>query len=330
MFGSAMKMRISHQCWGSFLPGLAIFTFLNSCAASDQPATSSPPELVRRVVQNEITKSSGSSTGFMYKDQRKTPHVSQTKLMVETRDATAGLLVEQGGHPLTPEQQKAEKARLQNYINNPGELNKKRRQEKEDAERTAKIVKALPDAFLYEADGTERGADGVGQPGHELIRLKFRPNPSYDPPSRVEQVLTGMQGHLLIDAKENRIAEIDGTLQKEVGFGWGILGHLDRGGRFLVQQGDVGNQQWEVTRMELSFTGKVFFLKKLSIRSSDVFTEFRPVPANLTFAQGVELLEKEIAEHQSAGATKEHQQKTYKTKEQQTKEQAEEHVCCDR
>jgi len=325
MFGSAMKMRIRHQWWGSFLPGLVIFAFLISSAASGQPTPPSPAELVRRVVQNEITKSGDSNTGFMFKDQRKTPHVSQTKLMVETRDATAGLLVAQDGHPLTPEQQKAEEARLQNYIKNPEELNKKRRQEKEDAEHTARIVKALPEAFLYAADGTEPGTDGVGQPGHELIRLKFRPNPSYDPPSRVEQVLTGMQGQLLIDSQENRIAEIDGTLQKDVGFGWGILGHLDRGGRFLVQQGDVGNEQWEVTRMELSFTGKIFFLKKLSIRSSDVFSEFRPVPASLTFAQGVELLEKEIAEHQSAGGTKEHQQETYKTKEQ-----AEEHVCCDR
>src|SRR5260370_5011334 len=320
-----MKMGTRHECWRSFLPGLAIFTFLISSAARGQPTPPSPAELVRRAVQNESTKHRDLSIGFMFKDQRKTPHVSQTKLMVETRDAVAGLLVEQDGHRLTPEQQRAEEAGLQNYIKNPEELNKKRQQEKEDAERTAKIVKALPDAFLYEADGTEPGTDGVGEPGHELIRLKFRPNPSYDPPSRVEQVLTGMQGYLLIDAKENRLAEIDGTLQKEVGFGWGILGHLDRGGRFLVQQGDVGNQQWEVTRMELSFTGKIFFLKKLSIRSSDVFSEFRPVPASLTFAQGVELLEKEIAQHKSAGGTKEHQQETYKTKEQ-----AEEHVCCDR
>ena len=325
-----MKMRTRHECLRRFLPGLAIFAFLIPCVASDQPAIPSPAELVRRVVQNEITKSSDSSTYFMFKDQRKTSHVSQTKLMVETRDATAGLLVAQDGRPLTPEQQKAEEARLQNYINNPEELNKKRRQEKEDAEHTARIVKALPEAFLYETDGTEPGTDGVGQPGHELIRLKFRPNPSYNPPSRVEQVLTGMQGYLLIDAKENRIAEIDGTLQKEVGFGWGILGHLDRGGRFLVQQGDVGNQQWEVTRMELSFTGKILFLKKLNIRSNDVFSDFHPVPASLTFAQGVELLEKEIAEHQSAGGTKERKQETYKTKEHQTKEQAEEHVCCDR
>ena len=105
-------------------------------------------------------------------------------------------------------------------------------------------------------------------------------------------MLTGLHGHLLIDATENRIAEIDGTLQKEVEFGWGILGHLSPGGRFLVQQCKLGDQHWEVSHMELAFTGKVLFVKKLSIHSNDTFTDFHPVPSNLTFAEGVELLKK--------------------------------------
>ena len=231
----------------------------------------------------------------MFRDQRKTAHTNQTKLMVETHEGTAGLLIEMDGRALTPQQRQAEEARLQNYIHNPEELNRKRKQEKEDSERTIKIMKALPSAFTYEREGTERGTAAVGSPQDELVRLKFRPNPEYEPPSRVEQVLTGMVGHLLIDPRQNRIAEIDGTLEKDVSFGWGFLGHLDRGGRFLVQQADVGNGQWEITRMELSFTGKVLFVKKLSIHSSDSFSDFRSVASDLSFAQGVVLLEKEAA-----------------------------------
>jgi hypothetical protein len=179
-------------------------------------------------------------------------------------------------------------------------LERKRKQEKEDAERTEKILRALPDAFLFEDDGTQEGTSTVGHVGDQLVRLKFRPNPNYDPPSRVEQVLTGMAGHVLIDAEEKRVAEIDGTLEKEVGFGWGILGHLDRGGRFFVQQADVGEHHWEVTRMVLSFTGKILFFKKLNIQSNEVFSDFRPVPADLTFAQAVELLKKQASQSESA------------------------------
>jgi hypothetical protein len=271
------------------------------CKATDKPQV--PVELVRRAVQNEVASNSGPGLHFMFKDRRQTAHLSQTKLIVETRDAAAGLVIEQNGRRLSPEERQAEEARLENYVRNPDELNKKRKQEKEDAERSARILRALPDAFLYENDGTQAGSESVGRPSDELVRLNFRPNPDYSPPTRVEQVLTGMSGHLLIDPKENHIAEIDGTLQKEVGFGWGILGHLDRGGRFLVQQADVGGQHWEVTRMELSFTGKILLFKKLTIRSSDVFSGFHPVPGDLTFAQGVEMLKKEADQEQSSEKT---------------------------
>jgi hypothetical protein len=263
-------------------------------ATAQQPELP-PGELVRQAVKNEMSASTVADRHFMFKDEKKTRHLSQTKLIVETRDAVAGMIILQNGQPLNPEQQQAETARLENYIHNPDELKKKRKQESEDAERTERIVKALPDALVYEPAGTQEGTASVGRPGDRLVRLKFKPNPDYNPPSHVEQVLTGMAGTLLVDSTEKRIAEIEGTLQQDVGFGWGILGHLDRGGRFVVQQADVGGKHWEVTRMELSFTGKVLFFKKLDIRSSDIFSEFRPVPKELSFAQGVDLLKEEAA-----------------------------------
>ena len=323
-------MRVNHEYAGWLLTLCAALGFAPCAPTEDQPPKLSPSELVRGAVENEVNATRGSGPHFMFKNEKKTPHLSETKLMVETRDSTAGLLVMQDGHPLSPEQRAAEEARLQSYIQNPQELRKKRKQEKEDEDRTERIVKALPDAFLYEAAGTEPGTESVGEPGVPLVRLNFRSNPNYSPPSHVEQVLTGMQGHLLIDAKERRIAEIDGTLQKEVGFGWGILGHLDQGGRFLVQQADVGSKQWEVTHMELSFTGKVLFVKKLNIRVSETFSDFRPVPANLTFAQGVELLKKQAAENQSALAAPRGNQQPPKNQETAQTKKQDDTICCGR
>ena len=47
--------------------------------------------------------------------------------------------------------------------------------------------------------------------------------------------------------------------------------------------------------MDISFTGKELLLKKLVIQSKESFSDFRPAPPNLTFAQGVELLKKQPA-----------------------------------
>jgi hypothetical protein len=274
---------------------MASTLWVSPIASGAQLPSMPPADLVRKTVQNEVKASEGESVRHMFLSRKETAHGSQTKLYCETRDAMAGMAVAYDGKPLTLEQRQAEEVRLRDLANNPDELRKKRQREKEDAERVGRIVRAMPDAFLYEYDGTESGQPGLGKPGSDLVRLKFRPNPNYEPPTHTEQVLAGMQGHLLIDAHTLRIARIDGTLFKEVGFGWGILGHLDKGGHFLVEQGDVGDGTWDIQRMSLAFTGKILFFKKIDIKSTETLTDFHPVPRDLTFAQGVEVLKKQEA-----------------------------------
>jgi hypothetical protein len=278
-----------------------------SLAAQSQSMTVSsyhdPAELMRKAVQNEIKASQDDSAHFLFRGIKTTPQGSTTRLYVETKDATAGLVVAYNGKSLTPEQRQAEEARVERFIRNPEELRKKREQEHEYAERTLRIIRAMPNAFVFEYAGEEEGRDGIGRAGDPLVKLNFRPNPNYQPPSHVEDVLTGMQGYVLVDAASYRLASIDGTLFKEVGFGWGILGHLDRGGRFLVQQQEVGDNLWEVSSMTLKFTGKILLLKSLNISSTEIFSGFKRVAPDLTFAQALDLLKKEEAsvENPTAG-----------------------------
>jgi hypothetical protein len=258
---------------------------------ANPPESLPPAELVRLTVAREVAAAQQASVKHRFRSRRQTGHGSQTKIYVETRDAMLGMVVAYNDQPASPEQMQAEKSRLQRLIKDPDQLHRRQKQEKEDTEHTLRIVRALPDAFLYEYEGTQDGAGDAGRIGDKLLRLKFRPNPSYAPPSHVEQVLTGMQGELLIDAQCHRIARIDGTLFKEVGFGWDILGHLDKGGRFMVQQAEVDDGTWDVTRMVLNFTGKILLLKSLNIKADEVFSDFWRVPDSMTIAQGVELLE---------------------------------------
>ena len=250
-----------------------------------------PAELVRLTVAHEVAAAEHASVKHRFRSRRETGHGSQTKIYVETRDAMLGMVVAYNDQPASPAQMQAEKSRLQRLIKDPEQLHRRQKQEKEDTEHTLRIVRALPDAFLYEYEGTQDGTGDVGRIGDKLLRLKFRPNPTYAPPSHVEQVLTGMQGELLIDAQCHRIARIDGTLFKEVGFGWDILGHLDKGSHFMVQQAEVTDGTWDVTRMVLSFTGKILLLKSLNIKTDEVFSDFWRVPESMTIVQGVELLE---------------------------------------
>jgi len=264
-------------------------------AASPSPPAMPPEELVRLAVANEVAAADNSSVKHMFLSRKQTPKGSQTQLYVETDDAMAAMLIADNDRQLTRQQEQGESNHLQWLMANPDQLRKKHAREKEDADRSLRIVKALPDSFRYTYAGTENGAANLGEVANPLVRLNFRPNPSYSPPSREEQVLTGMEGYLLIDTVARRLARIDGTLFKDVSFGWGIFGRLDKGGSFLVTQADLGDGSWDITEMKLNITGRILLFKSLSMVSDEVISDFRRVPDRLTFAQGVELLKTEQA-----------------------------------
>jgi hypothetical protein len=287
-------LRTSSAIVGLAMIALTLTTTATSAQSTKSPEIS-PAELVRITVANEVKAANHPELHHMFHSRRQTPKGSQTHVYVETNEALAGMLVAVDDKPLTSEQQQAEIDHLNGLINNPDQLRKKSAREKEDEERSLRIVKALPDAFCYEYAGTESSAPGLGNGADRLVKLSFKPNPAYNPPSRVEQVLAGMQGDLLIDKETLRLARIEGTLFREVTFGWGILGHLNKGGQFRVQQADLGlgDGAWGVTEMNLNMSGKILMFKGLSIVSEEVLSDFHRMAPHLTFAQGVEQLKTE-------------------------------------
>ena len=93
----------------------------------------------------------------------------------------------------------------------------------------------VPEAFLFEYAG-----EGGG-----LVKLTFKPNPTFRPPSREGKVLHEMAGEVLIEAKKQRLVSISGQLMNEVKFALGLLGHLEKGGQFAVKRTEVAPAHWE-------------------------------------------------------------------------------------
>jgi len=245
---------------------------------------------MRATVANEVAAANNRAVKFMFCSRKQTSKGVQDKVYAEANEAVASLAVSDSEHPLSPQQQGAELNKLAQLANNPSDLRRKQEHGNQELDHTLRIVKALPDAFTYEYAGTENSKPGMGKPGSQLVRLHFKPNASYSPPSTVEQVLQGMEGDVLIDPVAHRMARIDATLFKEVAFGWGIFGRLDKGGSFRVQQADAGDGNWVITQTNLRMTGKVLLVKNLNLTSDEVFSNFHRLPENMPFARAVEML----------------------------------------
>ncbi len=82
----------------------------------------------------------------------------------------------------------------------------------------------------------------------------------------------------MVDETAHRLAKIDGTLFKDVNFGWGILGRLYKGGRFIVEKSEITPSHWDTTRMILHFDGKALIFKSIHIDENETSWDYQPVP----------------------------------------------------
>jgi hypothetical protein len=240
---------------------------------------------VRKAVENELKAPSGDAAEFhSWKMRQVKPNRVTVKLYVETPDGLLARLLTVNDKPLSSEERAKEEDRI-NRLLDPKQMQQKRKQQNEDESRTKRMVAALPDAFIYQYTGTEE------KNGHTLVNMKFSPNPKFSPPSREALVYQGMEGTMIIDATAMRMAKIDGTMVKDVSIGWGIIGHLDKGGQFIVEQAEVDKGDWEITKMRLNFTGKALIFKSIRIDETDTSTDFHRVP-KMTVAQALDFLKK--------------------------------------
>ncbi len=248
-----------------------------------------PNELVRTVVSREL-QHEPTKIYYTFRLTKKLPERTEVRQMIDTSAGTVGRLMLINGKPLTPEQRAREDARLKRLVKDPSQMAAKRKQQQDDDRRTREMVKAMPDAFLYEYAGTENR-----EPWGELVILKFKPNPDFDPPNQETKVYRGMVGEMWIALPSRRLARIEARLFRDVNFGWGILGHLDQGGQFVVEQKPVDKDDWEPSHMVLNFTGKALMFKTIKIRQDETTDDYRTIP-DMSIAQALDLLKKQEIE----------------------------------
>jgi hypothetical protein len=244
---------------------------------SEQPIPAG--RLVREVVYNEL--SDHHAHGYWrYWIERHTSRDTRLEDQIETADGPIARLSLSNGRPLSADAEAQEQARLERLLTSPDEQAKLRRDYEEDENRIGRILALLPDAFLYKYDGDENGCH----------RLSFRPNPDYPPHSIEARIFHAMSGTLWVDARYKRLARLDGHVEDNLDFGYGILGRLYKGGWFQLQRAQVSATDWKTERLEVHMCGRALLVKNFAKETSEVRGGFAPVPAGMNLAQGMAML----------------------------------------
>ncbi|MGC2404462.1 MAG: hypothetical protein WA510_32025 [Acidobacteriaceae bacterium] len=270
--------------------GVPVVLAFGAAALCQEPsAPIDPQKIVNDASWNELhSKSPGRS--FSYRQRKEDAKGIIVKEIVETKDGDVARLIEKDGKPLSPEQEQAERDRLNELLAHPEIQEHRHKKEQEDSARGEEMVRMLPDAFLYTFTGMVEGPNGP------CYRLQFKPNPAFTPPDREGEVYHGMVGELWVDQAQLRLAKIDAHLFSDVNFGWGVLGRLYKGGSILVQNEDVGLHHWETFHMKLHLQGKLLLMKSVDYSTTEDFSDFRIQPQELGYQEAIHLLQETPAQ----------------------------------
>ena len=261
----------------SLLP-ILLLTGVAALSASTAPTDAN--ELLRQAVANE--KRVSGSEFYAWMDRLQKPRGTVTKLMVATPQGIVARTVAYNDKALTADERRQDDERIIRLLD-PQKMREKAKKQQEDQQHIERILTALPDAFRC-----EYAAD---PPGERNLRLECSPRPGFSPPNYESQVLQGMNAVVLIDRDEHRIAKIEGKLFRDVNFGWGFLGRLNRGGSIEIAQSKVAGKHWDITEMKLVFDGRLLMVKPLRIEESESSWEYRPVPS-MSVKEALEYLRK--------------------------------------
>jgi hypothetical protein len=265
------------------LKSLILVSLLISLACRVTPARSEDVSLVHRALTNELRAAADSQHPMRYRLRKSSPRLTTTKEICETKDGAVARLIAINDGPLSAADEQREQARLEQLLRDPGKQRHRKQSQDDDTARALKVLRSLPNAFIYEYAGSGQGSRGPVQ------KFSFKPNPKFDPPDLETQVLTRMTGELWIDSSQERVARLQGRLQQDFDFGWGILGRLYKGGSILIEQTDAGDHQWRIAHFEMKMSGRVVFKTKVFDTTEDE-SQFVPVPVGLKYQQAIAML----------------------------------------
>ena len=209
-----------------------------------QSPAESAHDLVKDVVYNELQERRQVSL-WQYRVEKRVASQNTLEQEVETRSGPVYRVLARQGKPLDQAGQKKETDRLNNLVRNTCRAGPHEAGPQAEEQRIERLIAAMPDAFLYAYDGTAEGN----------LRLSFRPNPAYNPPTYETRVYHALSGEIWVQPQQKRLAKLDGHIVNEIDFGYGLLGRIEKGGSFQIGREQVAENRWKTSLVGRSHLG---------------------------------------------------------------------------
>jgi len=259
---------------------ILLSAFLLGVSATARAQSAATHKLVEDVIYNELHASQTDHTKWMYRDAYKSPTKDTVQLKVNTAQSTLSKTILMNGRPLTPEEKRQDRAKMESLVNDPDARAKARKSSAHDDQQAVALMKMLPGGFLWTKVSESNGE----------ITLRFTPNPAFQPPTYASRVFAAMKGEMVVDTAQKRLKMLSGTLTQPVEFGWGLLGKLQAGGTFQIVRSQVAPGEWQITQTHVHIVGHALFFKDIGDQEDEQTSHYKRTPPGLSLTQAAHML----------------------------------------
>jgi hypothetical protein len=214
---------------------------------------------------NELIAMHHKDSYLRYRNRVVNEHGEQVRDVAESRDGTVARLILKDGKPLTIEQDKGERQRLNDLVASPSTYMKHVKNGENDRKTADRLVPLMGDAMIYTyTPGQPQSGRNNG--ALEIV-LDYKPNPKFSPPNTEAEALSGMEGRVWIDAKSRYIVRMEGRIFRPVNFAWGMLAHIYPGGKLELNQTDAGGGRWIFTDFSMQISVRALMVKTVNLHT---------------------------------------------------------------
>lgn len=272
---------------GSCANGQSVSANANKSGGAANPLGESPRSWVVAASANELIDLHHQNSYLRYRMHVIDSKGDQVRDVIESKDGSVARLVLKDGRPLTEEEDKGERQRLNDMIASPSDYFKHVKNEGEGRKLADQMIRLMPDAMIYTY---VPGQPQTGRNGGMEVVLDYKPNPKFSPPSTPAEALTGLEGRVWIDAKSHQVVRMEGTIFRAVNFGWGMLAHIYPGGHLVLEQENAGSNRWIFTKFDEDISVRALMVKTVHVRTNVEARSFQTLPGSIPYQDAVRML----------------------------------------
>ena len=263
---------------------------LPAFAQNPQPPTMNSPAVawVQLAAQHELRIIDDDGTfPVRYTVHKIDSHGDNTRVVIESKQGGVARTILHDGKPLTPEADTAERQRLNDILADPATWLKHQKRDLASRSYATDLIKLMPSAMIYTY------VPGQPQPPNATtpqIVIDFKPDPSFQPPSTLAEVLTGIEGRMFIDPHALVLTRVEGRIVRPVNFGWGMLAHFYPGGTIDFEQSDAGSGRWIYSHVDENITVREMMVHTSVEKNKMTATDIHLLPAPIDYRDAIQTL----------------------------------------